>query len=510
MQKYVWMRMTTGTRVPVLVLATVIAACVTDRPDTVDCPSGFECPAGWQCTETSDIGTRDIGCYPTGCGDGVLARSNGEVCDDANNLDGDGCNATCLVLERCGDGKLDPGEPCDPSVAGSTERCTETCQIPHDCGNGTVNPEEQCDDGENGNSRDTLDCDADCTEPLCGDGHHNPLVEECDDSANTNTCDADCSLPMCGDGLLNTLAGEECDDGNNIDVDVCPSGSKGECKLARCGDGVIFLGIEQCDDGNARLDDVCPDGDEGTCRPAHCGDGFINSLEEDCDPGQQDNSECDSDCTPVECGDGRLNAAAGESCDDGNRNDRDGCPDGFVGNCQLAYCGDGLVHAGVEDCEPIESNLADCDTDCTRPECGDGIWNEAAGEHCDDGNAFFFDDCVVCEQARCGDGYIQLGVEQCDDGNANVNDQCPTPEELPADGEIFCRPAICGDGFELTGLEECDHAGESEFCDADCTYVECGDGYQNSMAEEECGDDDDCESSTRCREDPADNRCKCI
>jgi cysteine-rich repeat protein len=27
-----------------------------------------------------------------------------------------------------------------------------------------------------------------------------------------------------------------------------------------------------------------------------------------------------------------------------------------------------------------------CDFNCTPPVCGDGIVNQAAGEHCDDGN----------------------------------------------------------------------------------------------------------------------------
>lgn len=49
------------------------------------------------------------------CGDGVL--SPGEVCDDGNNIDGDGCSADCQSTappaELCGNGIVDPGETCD-------------------------------------------------------------------------------------------------------------------------------------------------------------------------------------------------------------------------------------------------------------------------------------------------------------------------------------------------------------------------------------------------------------
>ena len=56
-----------------------------------------------------------------------------EVCDDGNNIDGDGCSADCTSNERCGNGHLDPGEQCDPpgsscgSAAGAFV-CDQSCQ----------------------------------------------------------------------------------------------------------------------------------------------------------------------------------------------------------------------------------------------------------------------------------------------------------------------------------------------------------------------------------------------
>jgi cysteine-rich repeat protein len=48
----------------------------------------------------------------------------------------------------------------------------------------------------------------------------------------------------CGNGQLE--AGEACDDGNQVDNDACTN----VCKLASCGDGIIYGTYEQCDDGN--------------------------------------------------------------------------------------------------------------------------------------------------------------------------------------------------------------------------------------------------------------------
>ena len=34
------------------------------------------------------------------CGDGILNLNQGEVCDDGNNIDGDGCSGDCLHLDN--------------------------------------------------------------------------------------------------------------------------------------------------------------------------------------------------------------------------------------------------------------------------------------------------------------------------------------------------------------------------------------------------------------------------
>ncbi len=117
------------------------------------------------------------------CGDGVLDTGNGEVCDDGNTSDGDGCSSTCTCeTVTCGDGNY---------VA--------------ECVTGG---EEECDDG-------------------------NTVTETCDYGETSCTvCDETCMetagpTEYCGDGVLQSADGEECDDGNTTDNDKCSS----ECKV---------------------------------------------------------------------------------------------------------------------------------------------------------------------------------------------------------------------------------------------------------------------------------------
>ncbi len=75
------------------------------------------------------------------CGNGVPQPMAGEVCDDANRVDGDGCSSTCHP-ERgfrcsqalpsqctiCGDGILEGVESCDDGNTASGDGCNDRCQ----------------------------------------------------------------------------------------------------------------------------------------------------------------------------------------------------------------------------------------------------------------------------------------------------------------------------------------------------------------------------------------------
>src|SRR6185312_5298239 len=226
-------------------------------------------------------------CVPLACGDGVLTSD--EVCDDGNNLSGDGCSADCKSLETCGNGITDSakGERCGDGV-------TDT------------NLDEQCDAG--GSNSDTPDspCRTNCQLPRCGD-HIVDVTngEVCDDGNNASAdgCSGDCkSTETCGNGIVDALAGEVCDDGNTTGGDGCSA----DCRSVEvCGNGVVDDGLgEVCDDGNT----VSGDGCSSDCKSKEvCGNGIVDTIDEQCDLGGANSDlpdhPCRTTCKLQACGD---------------------------------------------------------------------------------------------------------------------------------------------------------------------------------------------------------------
>ncbi len=123
---------------------------------------------------------------------------------------------------------------------------------------------------------------------------------------------ADTRVARCGDSILDP--GESCDDGNNVNGDMCSAMCRFE---ARCGDGNRDPG-EVCDDRN----NVSGDGCRSDCQSdERCGNRIVDlSTGEVCDgsPG------CAMDCrSVVTCGNRVMDP--GETCDDGNQTRWDGC-----------------------------------------------------------------------------------------------------------------------------------------------------------------------------------------
>lgn len=432
-------------------------------------------------------------CTEFRCGDGVV--DGGEACDDGNSNNFDKCTNNCTWRAQCGNGEVEFGEACDDGNRNNLDECTNTCTRP-ECGNGVVEFGEACDDG---NSRNTDACLKSCSEASCGDGFVQTSVEECDDGdgVDNDSCSNSCLIraPLCGDGTLD--AGEACDDGNRIGNDFCSNSCATRNPV--CGDGVLDVG-ELCDDGNAHNTDECLMG----CTLASCGDGFVRAGVEQCDDGNRiDNDACSNRCAtrnPV-CGDGTLDAGeacddgnrvnndtcsnvcairnpvcgdgtldAGETCDDGNRRSYDSCPDGPGGTCQQAFCGDGFVRSGVEEC--------------------------------DDGNDDETDDCLTsCKTAFCGDGIVEEGVEECDAGRDNgrgvgyCNRHClgvvapwgmvliPAGEFYYGHDEFWTAGAFFIDTFEVTAgdYRACVYAGGCRYngstSASNRTYRNGKDGY---------------------------------
>lgn len=121
-------------------------------------------------------------------------------------------------------------------------------------------------------------------------------------------------------------------------------------------------------------------------------------------------------------------AADASVCGDGKLGPDESCDDGNTSNtdacvtgCVFARCGDGFVEAGIEGCDDGNTVNDDaCTSNCALPTCGDGIVQ--AGEDCDDENQDNTDACTTrCLFPKCGDGFVHAGVEACDEGPMNAD-----------------------------------------------------------------------------------------
>ncbi|MBE2251428.1 MAG: DUF4215 domain-containing protein, partial [Myxococcus sp.] len=104
---------------------------------------------------------------PPVCGDGV--RAGGELCDDGNMDDTDGCTRLCAfspATAYCGDGMMNGAEACDDGNLVSGDGCevdcttTVTATASNICGDGVRRGAELCDDG---NTVAADGCETDCT-----------------------------------------------------------------------------------------------------------------------------------------------------------------------------------------------------------------------------------------------------------------------------------------------------------------------------------------------------------
>lgn len=248
-----------------LVWSLMVAAC--GYPSLPAICGGELCRPEQECAAAQDI-CIDI----HGCGNGVI--DPGEVCDDGNAMDGDGCSADCTSNETCGNGLADTNaqipEQCDEGRRNGMvdSNCDLNCHFV--CGNGVVNQDhgEMCDPGP----MDSANCNSNlanmkglalgCKFSMCGDGYTNMAAgEQCDaGDTDTSVCNGSsahningeslgCHLSMCGDGYVNTAGNEECDKGV-VDTSICngPAAGLVSCHLAKCGDGYMNIKAgEQCD-----------------------------------------------------------------------------------------------------------------------------------------------------------------------------------------------------------------------------------------------------------------------
>jgi len=101
---------------------------------------------------------------------------------------------------------------------------------------------------------------------------------------------------------------------------------------------------------------------------------------------------------------------------------------------------------GNSACESGENSVS-CPQDCPvggGPLCGNNVVD--TGEQCDDGNTVNTDACTnTCQNATCGDGIIQSGVEQCDQGSGNIanGDGCSSTCQIESGYVCSGTPSTC-------------------------------------------------------------------
>jgi fibro-slime domain-containing protein len=428
------------------------------------------------------------------CGNDSLEA--GELCDDGNTEDDDGCSADCresdpdyfcaegqgcVRVVTCGNGVIEGDEVCDDGNEVSDDGCAaacdevesgyacvkpgQACVVLAVCGNADRERGEQCDDG---NEVSDDGCSAVCaTEPgyFCPPGRA-------------------CVLLDCGDG--NRTPDEQCDDGGTASGDGCAPDCTTEdgwlcsasgCKSI-CGDSRV-LGDETCDDGNRASGDGCsaackeePFYDCNNAEPSvcasviQCGDGVLHPGEV-CDPGIAGQEACYS---PMEnaglaCKAFDVGVVSPPVCNNGVVEFREEC-DGVVTGCTNCLVDDGYVCPAASICLKL-------------PMCGDGLLQ--AGEGCDLGlvsgpgcmncqvenNYFCSGQPSVCVRSVCGDAF-RAPDEECDNGPGTLQNPgtpvggdgcsatCTVESGWACPPSSTCAP-VCGDGL-LRGFEQCETA----------------------------------------------------
>ena len=237
------------------------------------------------------------------CGNGIV--DPGEVCDDSNEVAGDGCNSNC---------SLEFGYACNQDSAPADGICDTAGPgtVVSVCGDGIIVDAEVCDDGNNSPGDGCSDvCEVEigfvCVDTSPADGI-------CD-AAGPGTV-----VPVCGDSTI--VGAETCDDGNSAPGDGCGS----DCAL---------------EPGYSCTEDTAPA--DGVCDTVGAGSVFATDTDGD---GVVDFADLDDD------NDGILDVDEGDGSLD---TDNDGLPDSVDPDSD----GDGIadVIEGGSECSNANGDL---------------------------------------------------------------------------------------------------------------------------------------------------------
>ena len=493
------------------------------------CSSSCEFEPGFICEnnyESSPI----TNCHFLMCGDGIIDYN--EECEDGNTENNDGCSSSCefedgFVCENdyefspitschflmCGDGIIDDGEECDDGNLENEDGCSPDClnetswacettfeSTPNTydcrrviCNDGIIDGEEECEDG---NTED-------------GDGCSECYIEEGFDCASYHDLTSTCVPLNQGDICQNAIP---LDEGS---YSFHTANSENDYSLFECGfwdnqfsvpgsDMVFAITIPAYSNFHYRMfsDQEKRLFFSTTCEnlTESCRDSFIsytdNSIDEvyfnhydrertifltisELNIENSEEFQLIIEFQTKICGDGLV--AEGEDCDDGNREDYDGCssscefedesywacyddyfpvdmeadPPVPTTICRLITCGDGFIDRGYEFCD--DGNLDDGDG-CSAVCRYEGY--EGYDFFCTTTRDPFVSPATECRGSVCGDSVLEL-KEQCDDGNDTSGDGCSDVCVIETDfsctivGEPCLELTQLGDGcFSPIPLEE--------------------------------------------------------
>lgn len=450
--------------------------------------------------------------------------AGGEVCDDGNTANGDGCSAACAVeagykCQSVPDLVTSPGGP-----------WYSVCYI--FCGDGVVTAPETCDDG---NAYSDDGCSSVCTIeqpagewncPVVGD----PCTEVCDGVDHGNLlCDGQAGGGCSATCTMN--AGWHCRTPHQVE----PHFNAGliECEEI-CGDG-----IENTAAGFGGLSTVKPPSINATIyqqsKGGYCEDYFGFTYRDGCDRlcrrtgGYEEwNQAADPHNRWVDnyvagtfpnyfkelCGDADWKVLHHYACEDGNLIAGDGCD--VANGCQVEYgyeCGEG---------DSLEYDVC-------KEICGDG--HVLGNYECDDGNKFSGDGCdQLCRVEpgwNCtGGGPGTFGITvPVQTQVTNINLAVIGGGAAAAAGATIDDPdpdicvEICGDGRDF-GNYECDDGNNDngDGCDFQCNIEpgwECYNGNKDvaDTCVEICGDGNDlgtypCDDGNSVNGDGCDKLCQ--
>jgi cysteine-rich repeat protein len=444
-------------------------------------------------------------CLAPYCGDGYVQIHLDEICDDGNQINGDGCDNNCTLTPNpgvCGwvDGQviydfdnngdaLNQNSPwlcvngtvTDFVYNPTTHSWSWNCLSPNGgendicnatelwCGNNIVeaNQGEQCDGTGQaqcgaGQTCNQCGCISNPLDGVCG-GSDGQVIYDFDnngDGLNQN------SPWLCANGTIANFVYNptthswswSCNGANGGENDVCTATE------LWCGNNIVEANQgEQCDGtGQAQC------GVGQTCSQCGCLsnplDGVCGWTDGEVIYDVDNNGDALNQTSPWLCADGNVSVFFYNSqthtwswqCVWLNGGQTDFC------QASELWCGNNIVEANQgEQCDG--NGQAQCSSGETclacwcvyQPDCGNGIVDP--GEACDDANSNNSDACTnTCALTWCGDGIIQnpngqWGNERCDDGNTNNNDGCTNT----------CMETYCGDGT----VQAPNAQGQNELCD---------------------------------------------